>query len=84
MAAQERTFAIIKPDAVANGSTGQIIARIEESGLSIIAMKRMQLSEQLAQGLWVFEQLVGKVARHVHLRVSPQLKDGPECTGNAR
>ena len=52
MAHQERTFAIIKPDAVGKGVTGQILARIEESGLRIIAMKRIQLSEQLAQGFY--------------------------------
>ncbi len=52
MANTERTFAIIKPDAVAKGVTGQIIAQIEKSGLQIIAMKRMQLSEQDAQGFY--------------------------------
>ena len=52
MANTERTFAIIKPDAVAKKATGQIIARIEENGLRVIAMKRMQLSEQDAQGFY--------------------------------
>jgi nucleoside-diphosphate kinase len=52
MAGKQRTFAIIKPDAVAKKSTGQILARIEESGLEIIAMKRLQLDEQLAQGFY--------------------------------
>lgn len=50
--AVERTFAIIKPDAVKNKVAGQILARIEESGLSIIAMKKMQLSKQAAQGFY--------------------------------
>jgi nucleoside-diphosphate kinase len=52
MAEVQRTFAIIKPDAVANKSAGQIIARIEESGLDIIALKRLQLDDDMAQGFY--------------------------------
>ena len=52
MAETQRTFAIIKPDAVANKSAGQIIARIEESGLDIIALKRLQLDDDMAQGFY--------------------------------
>ena len=50
--ALERTFAIIKPDAVAKKSTGAILQRIEESGLEVVAMKRLQMTEQLAQGFY--------------------------------
>ena len=50
--AVERTFAIIKPDAVAKKVAGQFIARIEENGLTVVAMKKMQLSEQGAQGFY--------------------------------
>ena len=50
--AVERTFAIIKPDAVRKKVAGQIINRIEEAGLEIVAMKKMQLSEQGAQGFY--------------------------------
>jgi len=50
--AVERTFAIIKPDAVRKRVAGQILSRIEESGLEVIAMKRLQLSEQMAQGFY--------------------------------
>jgi nucleoside-diphosphate kinase len=52
MAQSQRTFAIIKPDAVANKSAGAIIARIEESGLDIIALKRLQLDDEMAQGFY--------------------------------
>jgi len=52
MAQSQRTFAIIKPDAVANKSAGQIIARIEESGLDIIALKRLQLDDDMAKGFY--------------------------------
>jgi nucleoside-diphosphate kinase len=52
MSGSQRTFAIIKPDAVAKKVAGQILARIEESGLDIVAMKRMKLDEQTAQGFY--------------------------------
>jgi nucleoside-diphosphate kinase len=50
--ALERTFAIIKPDAVAKKATGAILQRIEETGLEIVAMKRLQLTETIAQGFY--------------------------------
>ena len=45
----ERTFAIIKPDAVAKGYTGQILAAIEENGFKIVGMKKKRLSTLEAQ-----------------------------------
>jgi nucleoside-diphosphate kinase len=48
----ERTLAIVKPDAVAKGATGEILRRIEAKGLSILALKKIQLSEQLARGFY--------------------------------
>jgi nucleoside-diphosphate kinase len=50
--AVERTFAIIKPDAVAKKVAGQIISRIEDSGLDIVAMKRMHLDDEMAKGFY--------------------------------
>lgn len=50
--ALERTFAIIKPDAVAKKAAGAILQRIEESGLEIVAMKRLHMTEQIAQGFY--------------------------------
>ena len=52
MADTQRTLAIIKPDAVAAKVAGQIIARIEESGLDIVGLKRMQLDERIARGFY--------------------------------
>ena len=48
----ERTFAIIKPDAVERGLTGQILSRIEEKGFTIVGMKKIQLSLSQAQGFY--------------------------------
>lgn len=50
--ATERTFAIVKPDAVAKKVTGSILQRIEDSGLEIVGMKRLQLSEEDARGFY--------------------------------
>jgi len=52
MAEVERTFAIIKPDAVAKRASGAIIDRIEASGLTVIAMKRLHLTNAQAQGFY--------------------------------
>jgi nucleoside-diphosphate kinase len=48
----ETTFAIIKPDAVAAGSTGKIIQRIEEAGFQIRAMRLRTLSQRDAEGFY--------------------------------
>ena len=49
----QRTFAIIKPDAVAKpGATGEILRRIEDRGLAIIGLKRLQMTEQQAKGFY--------------------------------
>ena len=40
----ERTFAIIKPDAVAARKTGAILAKIQETGFNIRGMKMLRLS----------------------------------------
>ena len=43
--AMERTISIIKPDAVARGVDGQIVARIQREGFTVRAMRRMRLSQ---------------------------------------
>lgn len=48
----ERTLAIIKPDAVARGVAGKIIARIESEGFQIRAMRRVALSKRDAEGFY--------------------------------
>jgi nucleoside-diphosphate kinase len=45
----EQTLAIVKPDAVRRGLTGDILKRIESSGLKIIAMRKLQLSRADAE-----------------------------------
>jgi nucleoside-diphosphate kinase len=48
----QRTFTILKPDAVASGNAGAIISRLEKEGFRIIAMKRLHLTEKQAQGFY--------------------------------
>jgi nucleoside-diphosphate kinase len=48
----ERTLAIIKPDAVSRGLIGKIIQRYEQERFRIIAMKRMRLNKQQAEGFY--------------------------------
>lgn len=47
--AGNRTFTMIKPDAVQNGHIGAILAKINEAGFRIVAMKFTQLSRRDAQ-----------------------------------
>jgi nucleoside-diphosphate kinase len=48
----ERTFAIIKPDAVKARLAGKILARIEEAGFTIKAMRLQHLSKKEAEGFY--------------------------------
>ncbi|MDQ3418079.1 MAG: nucleoside-diphosphate kinase [Acidobacteriota bacterium] len=48
----ERTFAIIKPDAVKSRYTGRILQRIEEAGFTIRAMQMRSLSTKEAEGFY--------------------------------
>ena len=67
----EKTFAIIKPDAVERNLIGKILERIESKGFRIVAMKRVLLTLRVAQGFY-----------HVH-KERPFFKDLTEymCTG---
>tara|TARA_R110002074_G_scaffold170005_2_gene331885 strand:- start:21309 stop:21740 length:432 start_codon:yes stop_codon:yes gene_type:complete len=64
--ALERTFSIVKPDAVAKNIIGQIYARFESVGLRIVAAKMVQLSREQAESFYgvhkerpFFKDLVG-------------------------
>jgi nucleoside-diphosphate kinase len=51
--AVQRTLTIIKPDAVAKGVAGQIIARFEKAGLKILAAKLTHLTSAQAAGFYI-------------------------------
>jgi nucleoside-diphosphate kinase len=48
----QRTFAIIKPDAVRNGVSGRILARIEQEGFRVVAMRMQHLTRPEAEGFY--------------------------------
>jgi len=56
MAQLERTLSIVKPDAVAAGATGDILSRFEKAGLTIVALKKMRLTEAQAQGFYAIHK----------------------------
>ena len=66
MSENERTFVMVKPDAVQRGLIGQIISRFEDRGLKLVGAKFMQIYEELAREHYAehedepfFEDLVG-------------------------
>jgi nucleoside-diphosphate kinase len=52
----ERTFAIIKPDALARNLQGEILSRIHKAGFRIIAIKTMILSQGEAAGFYAIHR----------------------------
>ena len=48
----ERTFSIVKPDAVAKNVIGEIYSRFEKAGLKIVASKMLHLSQEKAEGFY--------------------------------
>ena len=48
----ERTFAIIKPDAVERNITGKVLDKIEGAGFKIVGMKKIQLTRCEAEGFY--------------------------------
>jgi len=50
--AVERTFAIIKPDAVKRGLTGEILSRIHAAKFQIVAIKTLRLTKSQAEGFY--------------------------------
>jgi len=48
----QRTFSIVKPDAVRKGYTGAILAEIVKAGFQIVAIKRQTISKEQAEGFY--------------------------------
>lgn len=48
----QRTFSIIKPDAVRNGYTGAILAAIDKTGFRLVAIKKQSISREQAEGFY--------------------------------
>lgn len=52
----QRTFSIIKPDAVRKGLAGAVLAQIEKAGFKIVAIKKISLTEEQAKGFYYVHQ----------------------------
>jgi nucleoside-diphosphate kinase len=48
----ERTFSILKPDTIRKGQSGAILAEIANAGFKIVAIKKLFLSKEQAQGFY--------------------------------
>ena len=48
----QRTFSIIKPDAVRKGFTGAILAEIEKAGFQIVSIRKQSISKEQAKGFY--------------------------------
>jgi nucleoside-diphosphate kinase len=52
----DRTLAIIKPDAVAAGNAGRILAIIEENGFRVLAMRSLRLRREQAEAFYAIHR----------------------------
>ena len=52
----QRTFSIVKPDAVRKGFTGAILAQVEKAGFKLVAIKKLSLTEEQAKGFYQVHQ----------------------------
>jgi len=48
----QRTFSIVKPDAVAKGATGDILKTLQDKGFRIIGMKMLEITKKQAEGFY--------------------------------
>jgi len=48
----QRTFSIIKPDAVSKGVTGDILAMLQHAGFTILGMKMLEITKAQAKGFY--------------------------------
>jgi nucleoside-diphosphate kinase len=53
---KERTLSIVKPDGVSRNLIGEVIKRIEDQGLKVIAMKMILMSKQQAKGFYAVHE----------------------------
>ena len=86
---KDKTFAIIKPDAVKNGYTGVIYDRILKSDFSIIGAKLLQMTQYQAEGFYevhkdrpFFSDLIGFMTSGPCMVLALEKKDAVESWRN--
>jgi nucleoside-diphosphate kinase len=84
----ERTLVLLKPDTVARGLCGEVIARFERKGLRLAGMKLMQVDEALAkrhyamhEGKPFFQSLIEYITA---LPIVAMVWEGPNAISNVR
>ena len=68
--AATRTFSILKPDATRRNLTGAVNAMIEAAGLRIVAQKRLQLTQEQAEGFYAVHRERGFFGELVAFMIS--------------
>lgn len=83
--ALQRTFSIIKPDAVAKNVIGEIYSRFEQAGLKVVAARMKHLSKQEAEGFYAvhrerpfFSSLVAFMTEGPVIPVALERADGAD------
>jgi nucleoside-diphosphate kinase len=84
----QQTLVIVKPDGVQRGLVGKILARFEERGMKIIALKMVQVSRELAEkhyaihkGKFFYDGLVSYISASP---VVAMVLEGHEAVGAVR
>jgi len=67
-----RTFAMIKPDAVSRGLAGKILSRIETSGMKVVALRRILMTQAQAEGFYIEHK-----ARPFYASLTGYMSSGP-------
>ena len=88
MADTQQTLVFLKPDSLQRGLAGQIISRLEQTGLKIVAMKMLQVDKDLAhrhygiqQGKPFFDSLVRFITSSP---IIAMVLDGPQAVDKVR
>ena len=68
----QRTFSIVKPDAVRNGHAGAILAEIEKAGFKIVSIKKQSISQDQAKGFYAVHK-----ERHFFEGLTKFMSSGP-------
>ena len=86
---KDKTFAIIKPDAVKNGYTGKIYDRILKSDFSVIGAKLLQMTQDQAEGFYevhkdrpFFSDLIGFMTSGPCMVLALEKKDAVQSWRN--
>ena len=84
----KRTLAIIKPDAVAGGSAGKILAHLEETGFEVRALRMTRLSEAQARAFYEVHRerpFYGSLVRFMTSGpVIPMILEAPDAVAKLR